>query len=193
LHPHLLYPTCLLALGASFGIGLHMFPGASERPQATIALAAAGAVDIAPELPPAPISTAPAATVLPAPGAAAVPDAPRTTALLTPPDATTAGRFGKPEPEAAAPLLAKGTDGTSSTAQPDVAKPARAVGPARKKQVRREPAAKRPTGDALRTVRRFGDNLQDIPVTSYAGDGSRRTIVVRPTSIQDVYYYSARQ
>jgi hypothetical protein len=31
----------------------------------------------------------------------------------------------------------------------------------------------------------------DIPVSSYAADGTPRTIVIRPTSIQDVYYYSA--
>jgi hypothetical protein len=28
-------------------------------------------------------------------------------------------------------------------------------------------------------------------VSAYAADGTRRTIVIRPTSIQDVYYYSA--
>ena len=33
--------------------------------------------------------------------------------------------------------------------------------------------------------------LRDIPVSSYAGDGTRPTIMIRPTSIQDVYYYSA--
>jgi hypothetical protein len=40
-------------------------------------------------------------------------------------------------------------------------------------------------------VRRFGDHLRDIPVSSYSADGTRRDIVIRPTSIQDVYYYSA--
>jgi hypothetical protein len=39
-------------------------------------------------------------------------------------------------------------------------------------------------------VRRFGDDLRDIPVSSYAADGTRRNIVIRPTNIQDVYYYS---
>ena len=52
-------------------------------------------------------------------------------------------------------------------------------------------AAKRPTGEALNAVRNFGDNLHDIPVSSYAADGTPRKIVIRPTSIQDVYYYSA--
>jgi hypothetical protein len=42
-------------------------------------------------------------------------------------------------------------------------------------------------------VRKFGDNLQDIPVNSYAADGTPKRIVIRPTSIQDVYYYSSRQ
>ena len=44
--------------------------------------------------------------------------------------------------------------------------------------------------EALRTVRKFDDRLQDIPVDAYAGDGSRRSIVIHPRSIQDVYYYS---
>jgi hypothetical protein len=52
-------------------------------------------------------------------------------------------------------------------------------------------AANKPANEALNAVRRFQDNLRDIPVSSYAADGTRRTIVIRPTSIQDVYYYSA--
>ena len=52
-------------------------------------------------------------------------------------------------------------------------------------------AANKPSNEALNAVRRFQDNLRDIPVSSYAADGTRRTIVIRPTSIQDVYYYSA--
>jgi hypothetical protein len=62
--------------------------------------------------------------------------------------------------------------------------------PVKKKFARREPAAKRPAAEALRAVRKFDDKLQDIPVDAYAADGSRRSIVIRPTSIQDVYYYS---
>jgi hypothetical protein len=52
-------------------------------------------------------------------------------------------------------------------------------------------AAKKPTNEALNAVRKFGDHLRDIPVSSYSADGTRREIVIRPTSIQDVYYYSA--
>jgi hypothetical protein len=62
--------------------------------------------------------------------------------------------------------------------------------PAPKKTAREDRGA-RQTDEALNAVRRFQDNLRDIPVSSYAGDGTRRTIVIRPTSIQDVYYYSA--
>jgi len=39
-------------------------------------------------------------------------------------------------------------------------------------------------------VRKFDDRLQDIPVDAYAADGRRRSIVIHPRSIQDVYYYS---
>ena len=55
----------------------------------------------------------------------------------------------------------------------------------------RESRGAKPANEALNAVRRFQDNLRDIPVSSYAADGTRRTIVIRPTSIQDVYYYSA--
>jgi hypothetical protein len=65
--------------------------------------------------------------------------------------------------------------------------------PAQKKAFRPERTAKRPTNDALNAVRRFGDAPREIPATSYAADGSRRDIVIRPTSIQDVYYYSTRR
>src|SRR5262249_42873826 len=47
---------------------------------------------------------------------------------------------------------------------------------------------RRPTNEALNTVRKFGDNLHDNAVTAYAADGPRRG-VIRPTSAQDVYYY----
>jgi hypothetical protein len=63
--------------------------------------------------------------------------------------------------------------------------------PAPKRTARRERTTKRPTNEALNAVRTFGDNLRDIPVSSYAADGTQRTIVIRPTSIQDAYYYSA--
>src|SRR5262245_8543577 len=62
--------------------------------------------------------------------------------------------------------------------------------PAPKKTVREDRGAKQ-ADEALNAVRKFQDNLRDIPVSSYAGDGTRRTIMIRPTSIQDVYYYSA--
>jgi hypothetical protein len=63
--------------------------------------------------------------------------------------------------------------------------------PAPKKTARRDRTPKRPTTEALNAVRKFGDNLRDIPVSSYAADGTPKKIVIRPTSIQDVYYYSA--
>ena len=59
------------------------------------------------------------------------------------------------------------------------------------KTTARENRVAKPANEALNAVRRFQDNLRDIPVSSYAADGARRTIVIRPTSIQDVYYYSA--
>ena len=83
---------------------------------------------------------------------------------------------------------------------PPVAEGRRAAKPAAEAQravVAKKPASEdraakqRPVTEALNAVRRFQDNLHDIPVSAYAADGTRRTIVIRPTSIQDVYYYSA--
>jgi hypothetical protein len=67
---------------------------------------------------------------------------------------------------------------------------AHAALPAPQKTARREHGPRRLPSEALRTVRKFDDRLQDIPVSAYSADGSRRDIVIRPTSIQDVYYYS---
>lgn len=56
--------------------------------------------------------------------------------------------------------------------------------PAPKKTVRRDLGPH--TNESLNFVRRFGD----IPVSAYAPDGTRRSIVIQPTSMQDRYYYS---
>jgi hypothetical protein len=76
---------------------------------------------------------------------------------------------------------------TQREVQRDVVREARPRRPAPRKTIQ----AKRSKDEALRAVRRFGDAPQEIPVTAYTSDGSQRTIVIRPTSIQDVYYYSA--
>jgi hypothetical protein len=81
-----------------------------------------------------------------------------------------------------------------AAAERHVAKPAieSQVVPAPPKKIARSGrAARRSTNEALKTVRRFGgETLHDIPVSAYAADGTRRSIVIRPTSVQDVYYYS---
>ena len=93
----------------------------------------------------------------------------------------------QPAPTAQAPPVA-----------PSVKRKPRAV----KKVVRREPESERRReadserrrDEALSAVRRFGrNNTREIPVDAYAADAaSRRIIVIRPTSIQDVYYYYRR-
>jgi hypothetical protein len=66
----------------------------------------------------------------------------------------------------------------------------KARAPAPKKTAHHRPSERRRTNEALNSVRRFGDRLHDVPVNAYAADGMRRSIPVRPTSIQDIYYYS---
>jgi hypothetical protein len=63
--------------------------------------------------------------------------------------------------------------------------------PLSKRVARGDRTVKRPTTEALNAVRKFDDALPEIPANSYAADGTPRRIVIRPTSIQDVYYYSA--
>jgi hypothetical protein len=56
---------------------------------------------------------------------------------------------------------------------------------------RKPRTADRRTQQALGVVRSFSDNLSDVPATSFASDRTRRSII-RPTSIQDVYFYEQR-
>ena len=111
----------------------------------------------------------------------------RETAVTAPPRETTA--TPPPRETTASPRRAERPPATKPAATKPAAR-AEARVPAPKKTVRREQAAKRST-EALRVVRRFGDVRQNIPVTAYAPDGTQRRIIIRPTSVQDVYYYSA--
>ena len=60
------------------------------------------------------------------------------------------------------------------------------------KTTRQDQTAERRTHKALAAMRRFEDSRRDIPMSAYASEGPPRRIIIRPTSIQDVYYYSAR-
>jgi hypothetical protein len=116
---------------------------------------------------PPPQATAPQAATLQEPVQQSKLTAPVQETPAVQPPATKQRHAAKPATEAPAPL------------------------PAPKKTARRDRTPKRPTTEALNAVRKFGDNLRDIPVSSYAADGTPKKIVIRPTSIQDVYYYSA--
>ena len=59
-----------------------------------------------------------------------------------------------------------------------------------KKAAHADRSAKRSTNEGVKSVRKPADGLKDIPVSAYAADGTQRRIVIRPTSVQDVYYYS---
>ena len=49
------------------------------------------------------------------------------------------------------------------------------------------------SGDKAKVARRSLDGPRNIPVASHSADGTRRVIMIRPTSRQDVLYYSARR
>jgi hypothetical protein len=73
------------------------------------------------------------------------------------------------------------------------AKPAHETRPhlaSARKTARRERTVER--RKALAAVRRFDDSRRDIRMNAYAAESAPRLIIIRPTSIQDVYYYSAR-
>jgi hypothetical protein len=204
--PHLRYAifltACLAALGAGFGAGMLLIPPAVE-PEPRIAATLVPAMPAAPTLqtpqfvdrdslpqasPPqeaeATVATAGSEPVGPADTAETKPptepvvmDKPSSMegqAVVEPPPAPVPSRAQRPALQRPA----------AATARTTHARP-----PTPAKSAKQEPRGKRPS-EALRTVRRFGDDLQDIPVSAYAADGTRRSIVIRPTSIQDVYYYS---
>ena len=193
MHPHLLYPTCLVVIGASFGAGLLVFPAAERPPHelatqvaTNFALAAANTIEVKPEVAttterPSPLR----------PSTAALPAGPaRPETIATPEPASPVPP--QTEPSIAQPVAEQARSerpATPAVVRAQAHEPAQRP-PARKKPARRELAARRPATAALRAVHRFGDDLQDIPASSYAADGTRRSIVIRPTSIQDVYYYS---
>jgi len=210
------YLACLIAVAASFGISLLVFSPRGERPtavadgaetpaRALLACATPAGRDCLPGLPgrdievitppgaPSPVTAeaAPAAKPADQPPPA---KQPATASVQEPAPAPTAAAVAAPAaaPTAVtpAPTQQAATPPTHPQRRPmaEVVKPERE--PVVKRTARREPAAKRPASEALRSVRRFGDDLRDIPVSSYAADGSRRNIVIRPTNIQDVYYYS---
>jgi hypothetical protein len=130
-----------------------------------------------------------------APVSAAIADAPQV--------ATQQSEVTAPQQEASTPPVAgeghavkqrnvtRPRQAASVATERHVAKPAAETQPPAPKKTAREARDAKPTNEALNAVRKFQDNLRDIPVSSYAADGTRRTIVIRPTSIQDVYYYSA--
>ena len=62
-----------------------------------------------------------------------------------------------------------------------------------RKVARREPSSERRRDEAVSAVRRFDrNNVREIPVDAYAYEGIPRRIIIRPTSIQDIYYYYRR-
>ena len=179
MQPHLLYVTCLISFGASFGAGLLVFP-AADRPSlepatniaaTNMARAAASTGEVSPD----PAWTVEQTSPERRPPAALSLQPVRPEGLTTPVQETHVPPQAKPivvaQPVASTAIKAQ--------ARAPVKEP-----PARKKPARREFATRR--DEATRAMRRFGDGLQDIPANSYAADARRRGIVIRPTSIQDV-------
>jgi hypothetical protein len=77
---------------------------------------------------------------------------------------------------------------SNRTAEPVTAVDARVVGGETVAEIRTRAL---PSDDKAKVARRVTDAPRDIPVASRSADGTRRVIMIRPTSRQDVLYYSA--
>jgi hypothetical protein len=159
---------------------------ATASPQEFVPAKPAPAISIPEETPPP--AAAPQAPTAQKP---AQPDLPRQSALTTPASETPVQRPAAVQRPTVPPRAALQPPARERhAARPAAETPSEVTAP--KKMTRRDRPAKRSTSEALSTVRKFDDNLQGIPVNSYAADGTPKRIVIRPTSIQDVYYYSSR-
>jgi hypothetical protein len=132
------------------------------------------------------------------PATPSVAEAPPTTEHEPEQASTEDPRGAAPRPEAAQKIDTTTEPGTTAAPPVVQARPAatpsvhsQARPPARK-EARRPRAAREFKNEALNALKKF-DNLPDIPVNAYAADGAQRRIVIHPTSIQDVYYYSTRR
>jgi hypothetical protein len=142
----------------------------------------AGLPPAAPSKVPAPVPAAPAERTAAAQPPVAQPESQPPS--VAPPPVTPPSEALAPRP-APAPSAAAERQQAKPAILP-VSRPAAA-----KKSARRDRPAKPAANEALTAMRRFGGASSEIPVNAYAPDGTQRTIVIRPTSIQDVYYYSA--
>jgi hypothetical protein len=106
-------------------------------------------------------------------------------AALAPAPAATG--LGQDEIAIAADSFAQQTEPPAAREPQGVARPAAgATAHASKRRT-----AQRGSREALGMMRSFGDPLADVSTTGYAADPARRR-TIRPTSIQDVYYYQRR-
>jgi hypothetical protein len=191
LYPYVRFATCacLIIFASIVGVGaLVLLPRAVERPLLA-------STEISPRLMPSAAESASAAaeasdavTVEAPPAAQNAPEQPSVETRHTAAASPQLLRNDMTMPQQATPVQPPAAEG-QQIEMPAIKTKARL--PALKKTTRLDHGrAKRTTDKALNSVRRFGDTLSDIPVSAYSADGSRRRIVIRPTSIQDVYYYS---
>jgi len=65
------------------------------------------------------------------------------------------------------------------------------VAPKARKVSHRDRQRNPPAAADLQQHPKLRGKPHDIPISSYSADGTSRTVVIRPTSIQDTYFYSA--
>jgi hypothetical protein len=111
----------------------------------------------------------------PAPAASMIepPQAPTETAIIVEPAPDTA-----PTPSPAATKSANEV-------------PTRPIAPKATKVSHRDRQRKPSAAEDLQQHSKLNNKPQNIPISSYSADGTPRTVVIRPTSIQDSYFYSS--
>jgi outer membrane biosynthesis protein TonB len=178
-------PTCASTQAASKGkdcIVRHDPPVGTVQPVQPAQVEASSEIDNPP------------ARSLPQQHAAALPDQPIETPEIVAPVHSEEASATVHSPEVAAPVH-------ETVPQPPHAEERARAKPTRQtksrlshanKTARQDQTAEPRTHKALAAMRRFEDSRRDIPMSAYAAEGPPRRIIIRPTSIQDVYYYSAR-
>jgi outer membrane biosynthesis protein TonB len=178
-------PTCASTQAASKGkdcIVRHDPPVGTVQPVQPAQVEASSEIDNPPQ------------RTLPQQHAAALPDQPIETPEIVAPVHSEEASATVHSPEVAAPVH-------ETVPQPPHAEERARAKPTRQtksrlshanKTARQDQTAEPRTHKALAAMRRFEDSRRDIPMSAYAAEGPPRRIIIRPTSIQDVYYYSAR-
>lgn len=115
--------------------------------------------------------------------------------------APAASMIGPPRAPTETDIIVEPAPDTTPTPSPAVTKrhasksaievPTGPIAPKATKVSRRDRQRKPSAAEDLQQHSKLNNKPQNIPISSYSADGTPRTVLIRPTSIQDSYFYSA--